>query len=231
MLLLLRTVKIIRKFYANTFLLPSSYADHCVLHCSFPNTTQPEVLLFAPTLVKQGKEQKRNSGVRYCICLNRRTTTRRPLFRYSLRTFAVFRGIDLVFLAGNSKHTAGLKFIGQRNNVKIKESNLSLVPRLGWILFEPSLLVSIVAFKEKLSIDIERRKRCRQTDRRDVRPTVPEKDCRQVQTLQPKRTHSTFDTHASVAWCVRRLTLESNVPEQWWPFDSRLQWIPLLYLY
>mmetsp|Transcript_9588 Transcript_9588/g.17474 ORF Transcript_9588/g.17474 Transcript_9588/m.17474 type:complete len:614 (-) Transcript_9588:726-2567(-) len=70
-----------------------------------------------------------------------------PLFPF----LTVLLGIRQVLITGYTKHTTILQLLCQRNNVKVKETNLTLVPCLGRILLCSAIQIGLVTFhKESL---------------------------------------------------------------------------------
>jgi len=66
-----------------------------------------------------------------------------------LPLLSVFDGIVQVFITGNTKDTTPFQLFGQRNDIKIKEGNFSLVPIEGWISICTPFLECLVTFPKE----------------------------------------------------------------------------------
>lgn len=66
----------------------------------------------------------------------------------------VLHGIVEVFITGNTKNTTIRKLLGQGNNVKVKESNFSLVPEGSRVCLGPSLLEGLVHLQKETLIPL-----------------------------------------------------------------------------
>jgi hypothetical protein len=76
------------------------------------------------------------------------------LFPFSHPFFPIRLGIGQVFVTTNTKAATTCQFFGQWNDVKIKKTNLSLVPTQGWIRVGTAGLEGTVQFKKESLIPL-----------------------------------------------------------------------------
>jgi len=69
-------------------------------------------------------------------------------------SLAIVNGIMHVLIARNTKDSACLELLGQRNDTKVEESQLSLVPGIGRILGRTSLSKGLVHFVKETFVPL-----------------------------------------------------------------------------
>ena len=76
---------------------------------------------------------------------------------------SISKSVVEILVARHAKHAAVLEFLGKRDDVEVKESQLALVPSNGWIGFGTPVLVRRVTFTKEsfipLAILLEEKKR------------------------------------------------------------------------
>ena len=79
------------------------------------------------------RERRRNVSEEFCHihdrdAINHALSTYHHFAAFFSPFTAILHGINQVFVTGNSKDTTVLELFGQGNNVKVQETNLTLIP-------------------------------------------------------------------------------------------------------
>lgn len=70
-------------------------------------------------------------------------------FAASFPLFSVVETIIKILVRADSKHSTILEFLGEWDNVKVKETKFALVPSFGWVFVSSASLVGSVAFSKE----------------------------------------------------------------------------------